>query len=81
MHFTYRFLNFQVLLLGGSDFTLLGRPILDNSLFRVEGTVIEKKLSYTKLHFRLKKRKNFRRLKCMLICNSKCRYMNELLDY
>ncbi len=55
------------MLVGGSDFTLLGRPILDNNLIRVEATVVEKTLSYTKLHFRLKKRKNFRRLKCNIL--------------
>ena len=32
----------QVLLVGGQEFTLIGRPILRRSLVKVEATVIEK---------------------------------------
>jgi len=53
----------KVLLVGGANFTLIGRPLLPRDLVKIEGTVIEKTLSYTKLHFILKKRQNFRRLK------------------
>ncbi|CAL8120956.1 unnamed protein product [Orchesella dallaii] len=53
----------KVLLLGSKDFTLVGRPLIENELVRVEATVIEKTLSYTKMHFRMKAKKNFRRLK------------------
>jgi len=53
----------KVLLVGASDFSLVGRPLVSRNVARVEGTVIEKTLSYTKLHFILKKRKNYRRLK------------------
>ncbi|CAG7816202.1 unnamed protein product [Allacma fusca] len=53
----------KVLLAGSVDFTLLGRPMLPRDLVRIEATVIEKKLSYTKLRFLLIKRKNHRRLK------------------
>jgi len=56
-------LSTQILLLGSKDFTLLGRPLVNPEFVRVEGTVIEKTLSYTKLHFVLKKRKNYRRLR------------------
>lgn len=56
--------NVQVLLVGSKDFTLIGCPLLDNELVRVEATVIEKTLSYTKLHFKMVKRENYRRLKC-----------------
>lgn len=54
----------QVLLVGGANFTLIGRPLLPRDLVKIEGTIIEKTLSYTKLNFILKKRQNFRRLKC-----------------
>ncbi|ODN01916.1 39S ribosomal protein L21, mitochondrial [Orchesella cincta] len=53
----------KVLLVGSKDFTLIGRPIIDQDLTRVEATVIEKTLSYTKMNFIMKAKKNFRRLR------------------
>ncbi|CAL8116116.1 unnamed protein product [Orchesella dallaii] len=53
----------KVLMVGSKDFTLIGRPLIDQDLTRIEATVIEKTLSYTKMHFRMKAKKNFRRLK------------------
>ena len=41
----------QVLLVGSSDFTVIGRPILSPHFVRVEGMVIEKTLSQTQMHF------------------------------
>ncbi|KAL2748330.1 hypothetical protein V1477_003615 [Vespula maculifrons] len=52
----------KVLLVGGTDFTLVGRPILNRELVSIDATVIEKTLSHTKYHFRMKKRKQYRRL-------------------
>uniref|UniRef100_A0A023G9Y3 Large ribosomal subunit protein bL21m n=1 Tax=Amblyomma triste TaxID=251400 RepID=A0A023G9Y3_AMBTT len=41
----------KVLLVGARDFTLLGRPLLDRGLVRVDATVVEKTLSQTKRNF------------------------------
>ncbi|XP_078405056.1 large ribosomal subunit protein bL21m [Cetorhinus maximus] len=51
----------KVLLVGGDDFTLIGRPLLGRDLVRVEATVIEKTESWPKIHFRFKRRKRYRR--------------------
>ncbi|KAK2710354.1 large ribosomal subunit protein bL21m-like [Artemia franciscana] len=51
----------KVMLVGSSDFTILGRPILRPDLVRVEATVVERNLSYTKIRFIKKKRSNFMR--------------------
>jgi ribosomal protein L21 len=53
----------KILLVGGKDFTLVGSPLLDHDLVRVEGTVIEKTLSYTKIIFKMIKGKNFKRFR------------------
>ncbi|XP_072384577.1 large ribosomal subunit protein bL21 [Diabrotica undecimpunctata] len=52
----------KVLLAGSADFTLIGRPIVENGLVKVEATVIEKTLSHTKTHFRKKRRKQYMRI-------------------
>ncbi|XP_044255973.1 39S ribosomal protein L21, mitochondrial [Tribolium madens] len=52
----------KVLLVGASDFTLIGRPLVQRGLVRVEATVIEKSLSHTKTHFRKKRRKQYMRI-------------------
>lgn len=54
----------KVLLVGSKDFTLIGQPILDSSIVSIDATVVEKTLSHTRIHFRLKKRKQFRRTHC-----------------
>ncbi|XP_076678111.1 mitochondrial ribosomal protein L21 isoform X2 [Andrena cerasifolii] len=52
----------KVLLVGGTDFTLIGRPILNRELVSIDATVIQKTLSHTITRFRMRKRKQFRRL-------------------
>ncbi|XP_071452718.1 large ribosomal subunit protein bL21m [Hetaerina americana] len=52
----------KVLLVGSSDFTMVGRPLLPSSLVHVEGTVIEKSLSHIKTHFRKIRRKQYQRM-------------------
>ncbi|XP_045196449.2 39S ribosomal protein L21, mitochondrial-like [Mercenaria mercenaria] len=47
----------KVMLVGGKDFTLFGRPILNRDIVRVEATVIEKTLSHIRLHYTKMKRK------------------------
>jgi large subunit ribosomal protein L21 len=44
-------LVFKVLLVGSSDFTVIGRPILNPHFVRVEGIVIEKTLSQTQMDY------------------------------
>eukprot|EP00057_Strongylocentrotus_purpuratus_P010093 XP_011664567.1 PREDICTED: 39S ribosomal protein L21, mitochondrial isoform X2 [Strongylocentrotus purpuratus] len=51
----------KVLLLGGDNFTLIGKPMLSLDTVRVEATVIEKTISEKKVHFRFKKRKRVAR--------------------
>ncbi|XP_059831493.1 39S ribosomal protein L21, mitochondrial [Hypanus sabinus] len=53
----------KVLLVGGDNFTLIGRPLLGRDLVRVEATVIEKTESWPRVHFRFKRRKRYRRTK------------------
>lgn len=52
----------KVLLVGSSDFTLVGRPLLNKDLVHIEATVIEKTLSHILTHFRMKRRKQYRRI-------------------
>ncbi|XP_017889790.1 39S ribosomal protein L21, mitochondrial [Ceratina calcarata] len=52
----------KVLLVGGRDFTLVGRPILNRELVSVDATVVQKTLSHTITRFRFRQRKQFRRL-------------------
>lgn len=56
----------KVLLVGGKDFTLIGRPMLNRDLVSVDATVIQKTLSHTITRFRMKPRKQFRRLNCKI---------------
>ncbi|XP_051884980.1 39S ribosomal protein L21, mitochondrial [Pristis pectinata] len=56
----------KVLLVGGDNFTLIGRPILGRDLVRVEATVIEKTESWPRIHFRFKRRKRYRRTKTIV---------------
>ncbi|XP_063974133.1 large ribosomal subunit protein bL21m [Diachasmimorpha longicaudata] len=52
----------KVLLVGGTDFTLVGRPLVNRELASVDATVIEKTMSHTKTEFRMRKRKQYRRI-------------------
>ncbi|ENN82668.1 hypothetical protein YQE_00953, partial [Dendroctonus ponderosae] len=49
--------------LGAAEFSLIGRPLVQQGLVNVEATVIEKTLSHTKTHFRKKRRKQYMRTK------------------
>lgn len=53
----------KVLLVGGADFTLVGRPLLSPGLVNVTGTIIEKDLSHTRTNFRKIPRKRHMRLR------------------
>ncbi|CAB0016914.1 unnamed protein product [Nesidiocoris tenuis] len=68
----------KVMLVGGVDFTLVGRPLLPPGLVRVKATVIEKSLSHTKPVFYKKPRKQYRRLNCKYFCKL-FRYLKKLL--
>ncbi|KAL6445830.1 hypothetical protein ACFW04_000919 [Cataglyphis niger] len=52
----------KVLLVGSTDFTFVGRPLLNRELISVDATVIEKTLSHTKTRFRFRRRKQYRRI-------------------
>ncbi|XP_075551196.1 mitochondrial ribosomal protein L21 [Dermacentor variabilis] len=51
----------KVLMVGARDFTLLGRPLLDRGLVRVDATVVEKTLSQTKRNFICIRRSRYER--------------------
>lgn len=46
----------KCLVLGGKDFSIIGRPVLDKDLFKIEATVIEKTMTDHRVHFRHKPR-------------------------
>lgn len=52
----------KVLVAGGADFTLVGRPLVQRDLVHVQATVVEKTLTHTKTHFRKKRRKQYMRI-------------------
>lgn len=56
----------KVLLVGSKDFTLIGRPILNRELISVDAIVIQKTLSHTITNFKMKKRKQYKRLNCKI---------------
>ncbi|XP_071763629.1 large ribosomal subunit protein bL21m [Centroberyx gerrardi] len=56
----------KVLMVGGEDFTLIGRPLLGKDLVRVEATVIEKTESWPKVHMRFWKRHRYQRKKIII---------------
>ncbi|XP_042878336.1 39S ribosomal protein L21, mitochondrial-like [Penaeus japonicus] len=53
----------KVLCVGGQDFTLFGRPLLQKDLVNVEATVVEKTLSHCRVYFYNRRRKNSRKTK------------------
>ncbi|XP_029577929.1 39S ribosomal protein L21, mitochondrial-like isoform X3 [Salmo trutta] len=54
-------IRLEVLLVGGEEFTLIGRPLLGCDLVRVEATVIEKTESWPKVHMRFWKRHRYQK--------------------
>lgn len=50
--------------MGGTDFSIIGRPLIQDGLVKVQATVIEKALSHTKTHFKMKRRKQYKRINC-----------------
>ncbi|CAH1737876.1 unnamed protein product [Aphis gossypii] len=52
----------KVLLVGGKDFTLIGRPVLDPDTVEVTATVVDKDLSHTRTNFERIKRKQYMRI-------------------
>lgn len=47
-----QFLINKCLILGGKDFSIIGRPILDKEVFRITATVVEKTMSDVKCSYR-----------------------------
>uniref|UniRef100_A0A673XKN8 Large ribosomal subunit protein bL21m n=1 Tax=Salmo trutta TaxID=8032 RepID=A0A673XKN8_SALTR len=60
-------IRLEVLLVGGEEFTLIGRPLLGCDLVRVEATVIEKTESWPKVHMRFWKRHRYQKKRSMYI--------------
>lgn len=52
----------KVLLVGSSDFSLVGMPLLRPDLVNIQATVIEKRLSHTKTNFKKIMRKQYQRI-------------------
>ncbi|XP_071824253.1 large ribosomal subunit protein bL21m-like isoform X1 [Apostichopus japonicus] len=55
----------KVLLVGGDNFSVIGKPLLSSDMVRIEATVVEKTLSEKKILFRFKRRMNYKRYKEM----------------
>ena len=52
----------KVMLVGGSSFTLLGRPVLDRDLVHVEASLVERTMSHTETScYHVKRHGNYRR--------------------
>ncbi|KAK7169913.1 hypothetical protein R3I94_000222 [Phoxinus phoxinus] len=56
----------KVLLVGGSDFTLIGKPLLSCDLVQVHATVIEKTESWPMVHMRFWKRHRFQKKRIII---------------
>ncbi|KAJ8252014.1 hypothetical protein COCON_G00213260 [Conger conger] len=56
----------KVLLAGGEDFTLIGRPLLSRDLVRVEATVIEKTESWPRVEMWFRKRHRYQRKRIII---------------
>lgn len=52
----------KVLLVGGKDFTLIGRPVLSPDTVNITATVVDKDLSHTRTNFERIKRKQYMRI-------------------
>ncbi|XP_060531118.1 large ribosomal subunit protein bL21m-like [Cylas formicarius] len=52
----------KIMVLGAAEFSLIGRPLIQKDLAKIEATVIEKTLSHTKTHFKKKRRKQYMRI-------------------
>lgn len=46
----------KCLVLGGKDFSLIGRPLIDKEVFRIKATVVEKTMTDTRCNFKHKQR-------------------------
>uniref|UniRef100_A0A673GNI4 Large ribosomal subunit protein bL21m n=1 Tax=Sinocyclocheilus rhinocerous TaxID=307959 RepID=A0A673GNI4_9TELE len=60
----------KVLLVGGNDFTLIGKPLLGRDLVQVHATVIEKTESWPMVHMRFWKRHRFQRKRTPITASS-----------
>ncbi|KAK3096908.1 hypothetical protein FSP39_004655 [Pinctada imbricata] len=58
----------KVLMVGGKDFSLIGRPLLSRNVVKVEATVIEKTLSNFRVSFNYLNGKNYKRFKGIKNC-------------
>lgn len=63
----------KVLIAGGHDFSLIGRPLVQPGLVDVQATIIEKTLSHTRTHFKKKRRKQYMRINFQRLENTMIR--------
>ncbi|XP_044749497.1 39S ribosomal protein L21, mitochondrial [Coccinella septempunctata] len=73
----------KIMLVGGKEFSLIGKPLIQRDLVKIEATVIEKTLSHTKIHFRKKRRKqymriNFYRIPQTMVLINNIKFVGEL---
>lgn len=52
-----------MLLVGGEEFSLIGRPLVQPNLVDVQATIVEKSISHSRTHFRKKRRKQYMNIK------------------
>lgn len=53
----------KVLLVGSDKFTLSGRPLVSPGLVDVQATIVEKTIAHARTTFKMKRRKQYRRIK------------------
>lgn len=62
-NFLFFFRHHQVLLVGGEEFSLIGRPLVQPGLVDVQAIVIEKTIAHTRTVFKKKRRKQYTNIK------------------
>lgn len=53
----------KVLVVGGNEFSLAGRPLVKPGLVDVQATIVEKTIAHARTTFKKKRRKQYRRIK------------------
>uniref|UniRef100_T1IMQ8 Uncharacterized protein n=1 Tax=Strigamia maritima TaxID=126957 RepID=T1IMQ8_STRMM len=70
----------KVILVGGSDFTLIGRPLLNPNLVKVNVTVVEKTLSHLVTDFYYRKRSSYSRMRLTRLPHTMLRINNISIE-
>lgn len=66
--------------MGGEEFSLIGRPLVQAGLVDVQATVIEKSIAHTRTNFKKKRRKQYTNIKFQRSANSMIRINSITLN-